>query len=504
MGPQIIIATVTTFMTDSSALASAPTDAVGRRQWAALIVVCVGTLMIVLDTTIVNVALPVIKDDLGFSQSALTWIVNAYLISFGSFLLVAGRLGDMFGRKRVFLIGLVVFVAASALCGISTNQETLIAGRFIQGLGGALASASVLAIIVTEFPKGAAQARAMGVYTFVAIAGGSIGLLIGGVLTESFSWHWIFFINVPIGIFTYFAGIKLIDESARHAIGEKIDYLGAVLVTIGVAVGVYAIVGATEHGWASVQTLGLGALSLALLSAFLVLESRIEHPIMPLRILRVRSLMYSNLIRGALVVAMFAVFFLGALYLEQVKGYDAKKIGFAFLPMTIVMGGLSLGPTAKLMGRFGTTKLVLAALPPMAVALVVLSTADANTGYFPLIGGVFAVLGLGMGLSFAPLVALGMRDIGEADAGLASGLVNVAQQLAGAFGLAILSTLAADRTKSAIADGTAKVPAFVEGFQLACIVSAVVVVVGVALVLLAARESQSAEQKAGEAVTDAV
>jgi EmrB/QacA subfamily drug resistance transporter len=492
-------------MPDSSALAPSPTEAVGRRQWAALIVVCVGTLMIVLDTTIVNVALPVIQDDLGFSQSALTWIVNAYLISFGSFLLVAGRLGDIFGRKRVFLTGLVVFVGASMLCGVSSNQEILIAGRFIQGLGGALASASVLAIIVTEFPKGAAQARAMGVYTFVAVAGGSLGLVLGGVLTQSLSWHWIFFINVPIGIGTYFAGIKLIDESKRHAVGEQIDYLGSGLVTIGVALGVYAIVGATEHGWASLQTLGFGAISVALLAGFLALESRIKNPIMPLRILSVRSLMYSNLIRGALIIGIYAVFFLGALYLEQAKGYDAKQIGFAFLPMTIVMGALSLGPTAKLMGRFGITKLVLAATPPMVVALVVLSTVDASTSYFPVISGAFAVLGLGMGLSFAPLVALGMRDIEEADAGLASGLVNVSQQLAAAFGLAILSTLAADRTKSAIADGSAHIPAFLDGFQLACLVSAVVAATAIALMLLAAREPAGAEQEAGgEAVTDAV
>lgn len=489
-------------MAPTTTPANPATETVGRRQWAALIVVCVGTLMIVLDGTIVNVALPVIQKDLGFSQSSLTWIVNAYLISFGSFLLVAGRLGDMFGRKRMFLSGLIIFVTASVLCGVSSSQEILIAGRFIQGLGGALASASVLAIIVTEFPKGQAQAKAMGVYTFVAVAGGSIGLLLGGILTQSLSWHWIFFINVPIGIITYLAGARLIDESERHGVGEKVDYFGSALVTVGVAVGVYAIVGATEHGWTSLSTLGLGAVSAALLTGFLVLESKLEHPIMPLRILRNRGLMYSNVIRGALVVGMFTTFFLGALYLERALGYDAIEIGFAFLPMTLMMGALSLGPTAKLMGRFGITKMVLAALPLVVGALVLLSTADASTGYFPQLFFVFTMLGLGMGLAFAPLMLLAMRDVGEADAGLASGMVNVSMQLSGAFGLAILSTLATDRTKTALTEGTAQVPAFIEGFQFACIVAAVIVTTGFAWMLLAAREPQQSKEKARGAVTE--
>jgi EmrB/QacA subfamily drug resistance transporter len=473
-----------------------------RRRWAALITVCVGTLMIILDGTIVNVALPAIEADLKFSQSSLTWLVNAYLISYGSFLLIAGRLGDMFGRKRMFLWGLIVFVAASMLCGVSTNQETLIAGRFIQGIGGALASASVLAIIVTEFPKGAAQARAMGIYTFVAVAGGSIGLLLGGVLVQSLSWHWIFFINVPIGVATYLAGVRMIDESERHGIGEKIDYLGAALVTIGVAVGVYAIVGATDHGWTSLQTLGLGAISAALIAAFLVVEATIAHPIMPLRILRVRALMYSNVIRGALVVGMFATFFLGALYMERALGYDAIQIGFAFLPLTLIIGYMSLGTTAKLMERFGITRMVLSALPLVIVALVLLSTSDEHSSYFPHLFVIFALLGTGMGLAFAPLVTLSMRDVEERDAGLASGIVNVSMQLSGAFGLAVLSTLATDKTKSSIADGAPQAAAFVEGFQLACIVAAVVVTSGIAWMLLAAREPSKSAEKAHEVITE--
>ena len=477
-----------------------------RRRWAALITVCVGTLMIILDGTIVNVALPAIQEDLHFSQSSLSWTVNAYLISYGSFLLIAGRLGDMFGRKRMFLWGLIVFVGASILCGVSTNQEILIAGRFIQGIGGALASASVLAIIVTEFPKGAAQARAMGIYTFVAVAGGSIGLLIGGVLVQSLSWHWIFFINVPIGIATYIAGVRLIDESERHGVGEKIDYLGATLITIGVAVGVYAIVGATNNGWTSFETLGLGAVSLALISVFLYVEATIERPIMPLRILRVRSLMYSNAIRAALVTGMMATFFLGALYMERALGYDAVEIGFAFLPMTLIIGYLSLGTTAKLMQRFGITKLVLTALPLVIAALALLSTSDEHSSYFPHMFVVFSLLGLGMGLAFAPLVTLGMRDIKEEDAGLASGLVNVSMQLSGAFGLAILSTLATDKTESSIADGVAPVTAFVDGFQLACVIGAVIATTGIGWMLLAARGEapESSAEKASDKSRDAV
>ena len=458
--------------------------------------------MIILDGTIVNVALPAIQEDLSFSQSSLSWTVNAYLISYGSFLLIAGRLGDMFGRKRMFLWGLIGFVAASILCGVSTNQELLIGGRFLQGIGGALASASVLAIIVTEFPKGAAQARAMGIYTFVAVAGGSIGLLIGGVLVQSLSWHWIFFINVPIGIATYLAGVRLIDESERHGVGEKIDYLGATLVTIGVAVGVYAIVGATNNGWTSLETLGLGAISIALLSVFAYVEATIKNPIMPLRILRVRSLMYSNAIRASLVTGMMATFFLGALYMERALEFDAIQIGFAFLPMTLVIGYLSLGTTAKLMERFGITKMVLPALPMIIGALVLLATSDQNTSYFPHLFIVFALLGLGMGLAFAPLVTLGMRDIQEQDAGLASGIVNVSMQLSGAFGLAILSTLAADKTKSSIADGAQPVTAFVDGFQLACVLSAVIVTTGIAWVLLAAREPTTASGNPPEAITE--
>ncbi|HWI22068.1 MAG TPA: MFS transporter [Baekduia sp.] len=459
-----------------------------RRSWLALGVVCVGALMIVLDTTIVNVALPVIQDDLGFSQSSLTWIVNAYLISFGSFLLIAGRMGDLFGRKRIFLLGILVFTVSSVVCGIANGQQLLIAGRFAQGLGGALASASVLAIIVTDFPREEEQAKAMGVYMFVSIAGGSLGLLLGGGLVQLLNWHWIFVINVPIGIATYLAGRKLIDESEKHQQDGPLDYTGAAMVTVAVAIGVYAIVGAAEHGWTSLQTLGLGAIAVAGLAAFLWLEDHIKSPIMPLRILRVRSLQYSNVIRGLAVVGMYAAFFLGALYMERALKFSPIEIGLAFLPMSLVIGALSLGITAKVAARFGVTRTVVGAFPLAILGLLILASADANTAYFPTLLVAFVLLGTGMGLSFSPLILMSMRDVPEQDAGLASGMVSVSMQLAGAFGLAVLSSVAADRTAASARDGAGSIEALVNGFQLAYLIGAIAMAAAVALTLLAARE----------------
>jgi EmrB/QacA subfamily drug resistance transporter len=304
-----------------------------RRRWAVLVVVCFGQLMIVLDTTIVNVALPAIQSDLGFSQSALTWVVNAYLLAFGSFLLLAGRLSDLFGAKRVFLTGLVVFTAASAACGLATTPAMLIAARFAQGFGGALTAAVVLAIVVTEFPQLTDRRRAMGVYTFVATAGGSIGLLAGGLLTQSIDWHWIFFINLPIGVATVAAARALIETRPPAAAGTRLDGAGATLITLATMLGVYAIVAAADHGWGSASTLGFGATAPAPRAAIGVVEARSSHPLVPPAILRVRSLMASSAVRATLVTGMFATFFLGSLYLERVRGFDAIEIGLAFLPM---------------------------------------------------------------------------------------------------------------------------------------------------------------------------
>jgi EmrB/QacA subfamily drug resistance transporter len=351
MHMKIILDRVTICM--ATATATSSQHASDRRRWIALVVVCLGQLMIVLDATIVNVALPAIQKDLHFAQANLTWVVNAYLITFGSFLLMAGRLGDLIGRKRVFLGGLVLFTFASALCGLADSQGLLIAARLLQGLGGAVASAVILAIIVTEFPERNEQAKAMSVFMFVAVGGGSIGLLLGGLLTQSIDWHWIFFINVPIGVAAFVLGAALIDESEGIGLDQGVDVLGSVLVTVAMMLGVYAIVKSTQYGWGSAHTLGFGGVSIALLAAFFVLQARLANPIMPLRMLRLRSLVGSSVVRGLLITGMFAAFFLGALYFEHVLGYSAIETGLAFLPQTLAVGALALGVTARLMRRFG-------------------------------------------------------------------------------------------------------------------------------------------------------
>ena len=418
-----------------------------RRRWVALAVVCMGQLMMVLDATIVNVALPSMQRDLGFSQANLAWVIDAYMIAFGSFLLLAGRLGDLLGRKRLFLIGLVVFTLASVACGIANDQVVLIVARFIQGLGGAVASAAVLALLVTEFPKPSERAIAMSVYTFIVSSGGSIGLLAGGVLTQSLSWHWIFFINVPIGIVTFLLGRVLISETERPGLGQGVDVLGSLLVTLSLMLGVYAIVKATEYGWISAHTLGFGGAALALLAVFVAVESRLKNPMFPLRILRVPGLAASSVVRAFLVTGMFSTFLLGVLYLQHVRGYGALETGLAFLPLTLIMGVMSLGVTARLMGRFGPLRVLLVGLAAIAGSLVLLSQLPAHASYFPTILVPFALLGLGAGLSFLPLMTMAMAEVPLADAGLASGIVNASLQISAAIGIAALGTVAAERTK---------------------------------------------------------
>jgi EmrB/QacA subfamily drug resistance transporter len=456
------------------------------------VVVCFGQLMIVLDTTIVNVALPSIQSDLGFSQSSLTWVVNAYLIAFGSFLLLAGRLSDIFGARRVFLSGLVVFTGASVLCGLATSPALLIAARFLQGFGGALTAAVVLAIVVTEFPQLAERRRAMGIYTFVATAGGSIGLLAGGLLTQSLDWHWIFFINLPI------AGRALIEHTPAPAAGTRVDAPGAALVTLATMIGVYAIVGAADHGWASAQTLGFGALAAALLVAFAAVEARSSHPLVPPAVLRLRSLMASSVVRATLVTGMFATFFLGSLYLERVRGFDAIQIGLAFLPMPLTVGVLSVSVTARIVRRIGTVPTLLGGMTMVVAALGLLSTAGPNTAYFPTFAIAFGLMGVGMGMAFTPLLELSMADVPPDDVGLASGIVQVSMQIAGAFGLAVLSTLATSHTHSLVAGGDSQPVAFSGGFTLAVTVGAVAVAAGLLIALTTLRRRR--DTTSGEVV----
>jgi EmrB/QacA subfamily drug resistance transporter len=455
-----------------------------RRRWVTLAVVCMGQLMMVLDATIVNVALPSLQRDLGFSQANLAWVVDAYMIAFGSFLLLAGRLGDLLGRKRMFLTGLVLFTLASVACGIASTQGLLIAARFVQGLGGAVASAAVLALLVTEFPRPHERAIAMSVYTFIIASGGSIGLLAGGVLTQAISWHWIFFINVPIGILTFALGRVLINETERLGLGHGVDVIGSLLVTVALMLGVYAIVKATDYGWLSAHTLGFGAAALALLGLFVAVESRLSNPMFPLRILRVPGLGASSVVRGFLVTGMFSTFLLGVLYLQHVHGYGALRTGLAFLPLTLVLGLLSVGVTARLMERFGPTRVLLVGLTAITAALVLLSRLPAQASYMPTIFVPFALLGFGAGLSFLPLTTIAMADVPIADAGLASGIVNASLQISGAIGIAALSTAAADRTKVLAGLGQHHLQALTGGFHLAWVIGAGAVAVGALVTLL--------------------
>jgi EmrB/QacA subfamily drug resistance transporter len=458
-----------------------------QRRWLALMVVCLAQLMIVLDTTIVNVALPSIQRDLHFTQGNLTWVINAFLIAFGSFLLLAGRLGDLFGRKRIFLIGVVTFTLASALCGFASSQGLLIAARFVQGIGGALSASVILAIIVTEFPLAEDRAKAMSAYVFVAVAGGSLGLLAGGALTQALNWHWIFFVNLPIGVATFGLGRALLPSDRAVAARQRIDWLGSLLVTLSLMTAVYAIVQATSFGWGSVQVLGFGAVAVALMAAFLALEARIANPIMPLRILRLRGLVGSSAVRGFLVTGMYSTFFLGTLYLEHVRHYSALQTGLAFLPWTVTVGILSLGITARLIGRFGAIRVLLSGLGMVIVGLALLATDGLNTQFFPTIFFAYFAIGLGIGSSFTPLLTIAMANVPAADAGLGSGIVNVSQQVAGAFGLAVLGTIAANHSKGLEAHGHTLASSLIAGYHLAFTIGAGSIVVAIITTLAVLR-----------------
>jgi EmrB/QacA subfamily drug resistance transporter len=473
-------------------------EAEGRGRWIALVVLCVGMLMIVLDATIVNVALPSIQEDLGFSQSSLAWVVNAYLIAFGGLLLLAGRLGDLLGRRRVFLTGLAVFTAASLLCAVAQSQGVLIAARFIQGAGGALTSAVILGMIVTMFPEPREQAKAIGVYSFVASSGGSIGLLAGGGLTQAASWHWIFFVNLPIGVATALLALRLVEREEGIGIERGADLPGAALVTAALMLGVYTILEAGDHGWASLHTLGLGAVSLALLSAFVARQARIPNPLMPLRLFRSRNVAGANAVQALFVAGMFGMFFLGALYLQRVLGYDALEVGLAFLPVTMVIGTLSLGFSERLNMRFGPKATLLPSLVLIAAALVLFARAPVNGNYLTDVLPVMVLLGVGAGMSFPSLMTLAMSGATPRDAGLASGLVNTTLQVGGAIGLAVLATLATTRTEHLLSGGEGTASALTGGYHLAFLVAAglVAVALAVATTVLSSRAGTDQPEEA--------
>jgi EmrB/QacA subfamily drug resistance transporter len=450
--------------------------------------------MIVLDATIVNVALPSIKDDLGFSQSELAWVVNAYLIAFGGLLLLAGRIGDLIGHRRVFLIGLAVFTAASLAGGLAQSQGMLIGARFVQGAGGALASAVILGMIVTMFPEPREQAKAIGVYGFVASAGGSIGLLAGGVLTDLINWHWIFFVNVPIGLATGLLSLRFVEDRPGLGLREGADIPGAVLVTGGLMLAVYTILGVAEHGWTSTQTLALGAVSIGLVAAFVVRQARVATPLMPLRLFRSREVAGANLVMALLVVGMFGLFFLGALYLQLILGYEALEVGLAFLPGTLVMGTLSLGFTDKLTMRFGPVNVLIAGLFFLIAAMLLFARTPVDGNYWIDLLPLMLLFGVGAGVSFPALMMLAMSGATPQDAGLASGLVNTTAQVGGAIGLALLATLATDRTEGLRADGESAMAALNGGYHLAYMVGAILAAVAivVAVTVLRSRRPEPA------------
>jgi EmrB/QacA subfamily drug resistance transporter len=460
---------------------SQPSD---RSRWVALYVLCIGMLMIVLDATVVNVALPSIQEDLGFSPASLAWVVNAYLIAFGGFLLLAGRLGDLVGRRKVFLTGLAVFTTASLLCGLAEDQGVLIAARFLQGIGGAMTSAVILGMIVAMFPEPREQAKAIGVFAFVASAGGAVGLLAGGILTEVLNWHWIFFINVPVGIVTAVLARRLITADRGAGIAAGADIPGAVLITGALMLGVLTIVKpAAELGWTAARTLEFGAGSLVLLAVFIVREATAASPLMPLRIFRSRNVVGANLIQIIGTAGMFGMFFLGSLYLEKVLRYDALEIGLAFLPVTVIMGILSVRYSERMVSRFGPRACCLAGLLLIMVGLALFTQAPVHAGYVVNVLPSMVLLGTGAGVCFPALMGLAMSGATPRDAGLASGLVNTTAQIGGALGLAVLATLSASRTQHLSRAGDSAAAALTGGYHLAFWVAAALVLAAAVVAL---------------------
>ena len=444
-----------------------------RKRWLALLVLCLGVLMIVLDTTIVNVALPSIRSDLAFTETSLVWVVNAYMLTFSGFLLLGGRLGDLFGHRRVFLIGLSLFTLASLACGIATTQALLVAARAVQGLGGAVVSAVSLSLIMNLFTEPADRAQAMGVYGFVCAGGGSIGVLLGGLLTGTLSWHWIFLVNLPIGVAVYALCLALLPAARGEAGGQSLDVAGAVTVTLALMLAVYAVVNGNEAGWLSAQTLGLLAAAAVLLAIFLVIESRVSHPLMPLSLFRLRNVATANVVGVLWAAAMFAWFFISALYMQRVLGYSPMQVGLSFLPANLIMAAFSLGLSARIVMRFGIRRPLVAGLLMAAMGLALFARAPMGGDFaFHVLPGML-LLGLGGGIAFNPLLLAAMNDVDPSESGLASGVVNTAFMMGGALGLAVLASLAAARTDALTAAGATPQAALTGGYHLAFAVGAV-------------------------------
>jgi EmrB/QacA subfamily drug resistance transporter len=442
-----------------------------RTRWLALIVLCFGTLMIVLDTTIVNVALPSIRADLGFSQTSLAWVVNAYLLTFGGFLLLGGRLGDIYGHRRLFISGITIFTLASLCCGLAGSEGFLVTARAVQGVGGAIASAVSLSLTMNLFTEPAERAKAMGIFGFVAAGGGSIGVLLGGVLTNSLDWHWIFLVNLPIGVAVVALSLRLLPGARAHATG-RLDVAGAFTVTASLMLAVYAVVNGNQVGWATARTLGLLAAAAALLTLFIVIESRVSSPLMPLALFRGRNLATANVVGVLWAAAMFAWFFMSALYLQLVLGYSPLQVGLAFLPANLIMGALSIGLSAKLVMRFGIKPPLAAGLSCAAVGLLLFARAPLGGSFVVDVLPSVILLGIGAGIAFNPVLLAAMSDVAPEESGLASGIVNTAFMMGGALGLAILASIAAARTNS-LRPAHSPLAALLGGYHVAFVVGSV-------------------------------
>jgi EmrB/QacA subfamily drug resistance transporter len=445
--------------------------AAGQR-WLALYILCLGVLMIVLDSTIVNVALPSMREDLQFTDASLVWVVNAYLLTFGGFLLLGGRLGDLFGHRRVFLLGLAVFTVASAACGLASTQGMLIAARAVQGVGGAVVTAVALSLIMNVFTEPGERAKAMGIYGFVCSGGGSIGVLLGGLLTSTLSWHWIFLVNVPIGVIVYALCRALLPAGRGLADAPRVDWAGAITVTASLMLAVYAIVNGNEAGWTSAETLSKLGIAAALFVAFLVIESRVDAPLMPMTLFRLRSVSTANIIAVLWAAGLFAWFFISALYLQLVLGLGPMQVGLAFLPANVIMAICSLGISAKLVMRFGIRGPLIVGLLLAAFGLLLFARAPTLGNVWVDVVPAMALLGIGSGIAFNPLLLAAMNDVPASDSGLASGMVNTSFMMGGALGLAVLASMAAARTQQAAALGAGTVEALNAGYQLAFAVGA--------------------------------
>lgn len=457
------------------------TTAKDNHRWWALMVLCLGVLMIVLDTTIVNVALPSIRTDLGFTETSLVWVVNAYMLTFGGFLLLGGRLGDLYGHRRLFLTGIAAFTLASLACGLANTQVLLIVARAVQGIAGAVVSAVALSLIMNLFTEPADRAKAMGVYGFVCAGGGSVGVLLGGLLTGQLSWHWIFLVNLPIGIAVIGLCLWLIPAAPGQAAGHKLDVGGAVTVTLSIMLAVYAVVNGNEAGWGSLQTLGLLAVAAALLGAFLAIESRVASPLMPLGLFRIRNVATANVAGVLWAAAMFAWFFISALYMQLVLNYTPMQVGLAFLPANIIMAVMSLGLSAKIVMRFGFRGPLGAGLVMAALGLALFARAPVDGRFVADVLPGMVLLGLGAGIAFNPMLLAAMSGVDPADSGLASGVVNTSFMLGGALGLAVLASLAAAKSDALQAAGAAQAVALNGGYQLAFAVGALFALVAAGL-----------------------